>query len=256
MYLRTVVPVPGALPARRRRHLLRRALLQRPARRGAGRRSPAAAPAELLRPWFVNGGGEGGGGLAAAQFRQFRLVGGVRPGRRHFVPRALLGRAAAEQFRTSRSTSSDWSVHPAVPPIARSRFTLSPQPSIHAPRTTSRPQVVHALATASRSGMCRAAAPPVAPAARLVPAAKVDAAVEEAAALVAALKVIEDDDVAPVRRRRCACSQTSCTLPAPTPNLRVVPSLPRAARAAHRRPPHAPPLQVLLHRRRDRRFLR
>ena len=116
------------------------------------------------------------------------------------------------------------------------------------------------------------------------PAAKVDAAVEEAAALVAALKVIEDDDVAsrdprshtphpphlkviedddvaPVPKTTvCMLSNimyAACTRRRTYEEyLRRVPSLPRAARAAHRRPPHAPPLQVLLHRRRDRRLLR
>ena len=91
------------------------------------------------------------------------------------------------------------------------------------------------------------------------PAAKVDAAVEEAAALVAALKVIEDDDVAPVPKTTvCMLSNIMYAAPddEPTRSTYEEYRLPRAARAAHRRPPHAPPLQVLLHRRRDRRLLR
>ena len=115
------------------------------------------------------------------------------------------------------------------------------------------------------------------------PAAKVDAAVEEAAALVAALKVIEDDDVAsrdprshtphpphlkviedddvaPVPKTT-VCMLSNIMYAAAAPDAEPTRStyedrLPRAARAAHRRPPHTPPLQVLLHRRRDRRLLR
>ena len=113
------------------------------------------------------------------------------------------------------------------------------------------------------------------------PAAKVDAAVEEAAALVAALKVIEDDDVAsrdprshtphsphlkviedddvaPVPKTTvCMLSNIMYAAPDAEPARSTYEDrLPRAARAAHRRPPHAPPLQVLLHRRRDCRLLR
>ena len=113
------------------------------------------------------------------------------------------------------------------------------------------------------------------------PAAKVDAAVEEAAALVAALKVIEDDDVAsrdprshtphsphlkviedddvaPVPKTTvCMLSNIMYAAPDAEPARSTYEDrLPRAARAAHRRPPHAPPRQVLLHRRRDRRLLR
>ena len=115
------------------------------------------------------------------------------------------------------------------------------------------------------------------------PPKDVDAAVEAAAAAVAALKVladddvasrdprshtphsphlkvIEDDDVAPVPKTT-VCMLSNIMYAAapddkPTRSTYEEYRLPRAARAAHRRPPHAPPLQVLLHRRRDRRLLR
>ena len=108
------------------------------------------------------------------------------PGRRHFVPRErqVRGRAAAEQSRTSRSTSSRVGtrtprsftprgppftppaelgrVRPRAVPTHRAiRFShLSPQPSIHAPPTHLSPAGTSTRsATDSRSGTCTAAAP-------------------------------------------------------------------------------------------------